>query len=194
MPALAIEERTLEISQKVPWTFDEPVVRPSVRPSPRAQQPSETAVLREAGPHAAPASLSATATEAEKELATVRMPTPPVAAPEPHLFTLLQQWEGEVSTEPRNGEFSAVLRDLTNRLLPEEQATFSVDQVPPPDRKLVVPGAVFYWSIGYEDSPTGTRRTVSLLRFRRLPAWTRGDMRRIAREVERLKRVFGASA
>lgn len=194
MATLAIEEHTLESSQKVRWTFDEPVARPSVRPPPRGRQLSETATLREAGPHAVPASASATATEAEKELATVRMPTPPVGAPERHPFTLLQQWEGVVSTEPRDEEFSAVLRDLTNPLRPEEQATFSVDQVPPPDRKLVVPGAVFYWSIGYEDTPTGTRRTVSLLRFRRLPAWTRADMRRIAREVERLKRVFRASA
>lgn len=193
MPAVATEEHTLESDQKVPWTLDEPTVRLSVRSHPRAQRLSETAMFTEAGPHTVPASGSVSAIEAEEELTDVGMPAPPVAAQERQPFTLLQQWEGIVSTEPSDGEFSAVLRDLTSPVRPEEQATFSIDQVPPPDRKLAVPGGVFYWAIGYEDSPTGTRRTVSLLRFRRLPAWTRSDMRRIAHEVERLKRVFCAS-
>lgn len=135
-------------------------------------------------------SASLTAEQSESELRTTQLvlPTP---APARHPFILLQQWEGVVATEPREGEFSAVLRDLTNPTYSEEQAMLSLEHVPPPDRKLVVPGAVFYWSVGYEDTPTGTRRTISVLRFRRLPAWTHGDMRRIARDVERFQRLFG---
>ena len=106
------------------------------------------------------------------------------------VFTLLQQWECVVSKEPENGSFVAVLRDLTDRSRPEEQATFSVDQVSQVDRSLVVPGGVFYWSIGYEDTPAGQRKTESILRFRRLPAWSRRDLERIERRVQRFQYLF----
>ncbi len=113
--------------------------------------------------------------------------------PEGPPFKLLQQWEGVVSTNPSGDEFVAVLRDRTKPDMPEEQGTVSLDHVSESDRSLVVPGGVFYWSIGYEDTPSGTRRTVSMIRFRRLPAWTRGDMRRIDRDIERFRRLFAGS-
>ena len=103
---------------------------------------------------------------------------------------LLQQWEGSVITEPTDGEFTAVLRDRTDATRPEEQATFSMEDVSPADERLVITGAIFYWSIAYEDSPSGTRRAVSMLRFRRLPAWTRSDMRQIERDITRFRRLF----
>jgi hypothetical protein len=107
-----------------------------------------------------------------------------------NVFTLLQQWEGVVSSEPKNENFVAVLRDLTDRSRPEEQATFAVDQVSPVDRSLIVPGGVFYWSIGYEDTLAGQRKTESILRFRRLPAWSRRDLERIKRRVQRFQYLF----
>jgi hypothetical protein len=107
-------------------------------------------------------------------------------------FTLLQQWEGVVAEPPSGGEFVAILRDLTKPTMPEERAVFPLDQVSPSDRFLVIPGAVFYWSIGYEDLLTGTRRTVSVIRFRRLPAWSKNDMRRIKEGIERLRDIARA--
>jgi len=126
--------------------------------------------------------------ESQGRATTAFLPAPP--APAGQQFRLLQQWEGVVTSELFDGEFSATLRDLTSPSFPEEQGIFSIDQVSSPDHRLVLPGAVFYWSIGYEDTPSGTRRTISMLRFRRLPAWSRGDMRRIARDVERYQRLF----
>ena len=106
------------------------------------------------------------------------------------VFSLLQQWEGVVSATQKDHEFVAVLQDLTAPSRPEEQATFSVDQVSPADRASIVPGGVFYWSIGYEDTPGGTRKTTSIIRFRRLPAWSRRDMDRIDRRVRRFQYLF----
>ncbi len=102
---------------------------------------------------------------------------------------LLQQWEGTV-IELSGADFVAVIRDKTNPSSPEEAATFSFDQVSSADQQLVVPGGVFYWSIAYEDTITRTRKTVSTLRFRRLPAWSRRDIGRVDREARRLKALF----
>ncbi len=119
--------------------------------------------------------------------------TIPISAPleRSYGFKLLQQWEGSVS-EVEGEEFRAVLRDLTNRDNPEEVASFTFDQIDPPDRQFITPGAVFYWWIGYQDSPTGTRWTVSTMRVRRLPAWTRSDIRHIERDVEAFRGLFAS--
>lgn len=118
---------------------------------------------------------------------------PVVVVPEEaHGFRLLQQWEGVVIDVTEEG-FTAILRDLTNRKNPEERAEFGVDQIDPPDRRLIIPGAIFYWWIGYRDAPTGTRWTVSTIRARRLPAWSPTDMRRIERDAEELRRLFATS-
>ena len=107
-------------------------------------------------------------------------------------FIGLQHWEGAiVALNAAEEEFSAVLRDLTDPSRPEEQADFPFAQVPPADVAFIVVGAIFYWSIGYEDNQTGGRRTVSIIRFRRLPKWTYGDMRRIELATRRLRGIFG---
>ena len=136
-------------------------------------------------PVSAPTALGA---ETRAEPLTVDVASLSIVTPTP--FTLLQQWEGIVAEQPTADDFVATLRDLTAPSRPEERATFPLDQVPLADRGLVVAGAVFYWAIAYEDLPTGTRRTVSELRFRRLPAWSKNDMRRVKKGVERLKDIL----
>jgi hypothetical protein len=85
-------------------------------------------------------------------------------------FLVLQKWEGIVE-EVSDDEFTAVLRDVTDPSREDERSTMLVEDVPFSDRHLLVPGAVFYWSIGYDDSSDGQRRRVSVIRLRRLPAW-----------------------
>lgn len=119
-------------------------------------------------------------------LTVVRLPE---AAVSRSTFSLLQHWEGTVATIAGD-EFVATLRDLTDPSQSEEQASFPLDAVPDPDRDLLLPGAVFYWAIGYEVTVTGTRKTVSMLRFRRLPAWTKSDILSAKAEAERLLRLF----
>jgi hypothetical protein len=65
----------------------------------------------------------------------------------------------------------------------DEEAEFFLDDVSVDDLPLLAPGAVFYWSVGYFDSPTRERSRQSLLRFRRLPAWSRKDIARLQARV-----------
>lgn len=114
-----------------------------------------------------------------------RMPTarervvPPVLAPrdarDAHLFRRLQQWEGVVLRVGEDGSFLARLTDQTSSGDLEE-AEFDSDDVPPADRDLLQPGAVFYWTIGYVDSAGGQRSRSSMLRFRRLPVWSAEEL------------------
>jgi hypothetical protein len=105
-------------------------------------------------------------------------------------FVALQQWEGTV-LDVRGTEFSASLRDLTNARFPEEQATFHIDEISYDDRDLLVPGAVFYWSIGYETSHTGQVSKASKIFLQRLPRWTRSDIARVKTLASTLKGLFG---
>ena len=87
-----------------------------------------------------------------------------------------QQWEGAVESI-ENGEFEAILTDLTDKSRPAEYATFSVDELSDDDRRLLQVGAVFYWTIGYEtDRRDGGRRGFTAVRFRRIPAWSRREV------------------
>jgi len=113
------------------------------------------------------------------------------AIPQPaYRFRLLQKWEGTVTSVGDN-EFVAVIRDLTDPSFPPEEATFSVEEVPEPDLSLVFSGSIFYWNVGYETTRSGQRKRVSVLRFRRLPAWTRSDIEAVRRTAATLKSLFG---
>lgn len=87
-------------------------------------------------------------------------------------FELLQQFEGTVDRIDSN-YFVARLRDRTDAARPVEVATISLDEVSSDDLKFVVPGAVFYLSIGYRVHPWGQKERSTGIAFRRLPAWTR---------------------
>lgn len=90
----------------------------------------------------------------------------------------LQKWEGQVLWLTTDG-FVAKLADLTGEG-PEEDAEFSLDDVSVADRPLVKPGGVFYWSVGYRVAVRGQRSRESVLRFRRLPTWSKADRQEAA--------------
>ena len=97
-------------------------------------------------------------------------------------FVAEQEWEGYV-TEISGEEFSAHLLDLTSDGV-EEEATFSVDDVSNIHRSLLKEGAVFRWSIVYERSKGGTKKRVSSIVFRRLPAWSKRDIAKSLEDAE----------
>ena len=90
--------------------------------------------------------------------------------------------------------FRATLRSLRDPGESEKEAEIPVDEVTEDDRELLAVGAVFYWTIGYDISPAGTRRRTSLLKFRRMPAWTRRDIERVRAEGRELFAMFGGEA
>lgn len=101
----------------------------------------------------------------------------------------LQKWEGVV-TEVGKDIFRARLLDLTEEN-PEEEADFSIDEVSEDDRSLIKPGGVFYWSLGYLTTRTGQVIKSSIVKFRRLPAWTESEMRRAQEQAMEIRQIIG---
>jgi hypothetical protein len=101
-------------------------------------------------------------------------------------FESLQNWEGTVLSVDGK-DFAARLIDQSQNS-PNEEGIFSIAEVTPEDRVLIQPGAVFYWSIGYHDSVSGQRTRASIIRFRRMPIWSRNDISRAEREAEQFVR------
>lgn len=88
----------------------------------------------------------------------------------------LQEWEGYVS-EVRENTFTARLVDMTaNQKIEDEIGEFSIEELSEDNVALLREGAVFRWVIGYQRSKAGTKRRVSEIVFRRLPAWTNRDL------------------
>jgi hypothetical protein len=100
----------------------------------------------------------------------------------------LQEWEGYViSVGP--DQFTARLVDVTRgQQIEEEAADFPLADLSDDNLTLLKEGAVFRWVIGYQRSPGGTKRRVSQVTFRRLPAWTKEDMQTAKSKAERLIR------
>jgi hypothetical protein len=102
--------------------------------------------------------------------------TPALKAPELSLQPL-QEWEGYV-TEIGPEKFSARLVDRTaGNTTESEIAEFPVADVADDDKLLLIVGGVFRWIIGYQRSRGGTKRRVSQVTFRRLPAWSANELK-----------------
>jgi len=97
-------------------------------------------------------------------------------------FVAEQEWEGYV-TQVTKEDFTAHLIDLSAPGI-EEEACFSIDEVSNIHKELLKEGAIFRWSIGYERVRGGTKRKVSSIIFRRLPAWTKKDLSKSLSEAE----------
>ena len=135
----------------------------------------------------APEATASSQTEAHAGNRVVLMPK---ASPLSYAFDMRQQWEGVV-TRVASDEFSVVLRDLTDRSAPELEAVLPLEEVSEEDLPLLCEGAVLYWTIGYEQTQTGQRKRVSIIRLRRLPAWTRSDLERVRKRADELSELFG---
>ena len=70
-------------------------------------------------------------------------------------FISFHKWEGIV-TKIRRDSFYAKLTSLFSDDA-DEEAEFSLEEIPADDRPLLQVGSVFYWNVGYHDSSTGQR-------------------------------------
>ena len=104
----------------------------------------------------------------------------------------LQEWEGYVVDVHRDG-FTARLTDLTARASHEEEEAFiPMTEVADSDTEFAVLGGVFRWVIGYERSPSGTKKRVSQIVFRRLPAVTQDDIEKGKAWARRIRQSLGS--
>ena len=91
-------------------------------------------------------------------------------------FHALQEWEGYV-TEINDTEFTASLTDLTaGATFAGEEADIPLDEILEADAARMQVGSIFRWVIGYERT-AGSKKRVSHIVFRDLPAITRTDLR-----------------
>ena len=91
-------------------------------------------------------------------------------------FHALQEWEGYVLAIDRH-EFEARLIDMTAGGMYEgEEATIPIRELSDHDAKKLRVGAIFRWVIGYLNTVGGSRKRVSEIVFRDLPAITKSDI------------------
>ena len=111
-------------------------------------------------------------------LAQVRSLPPPYRHRAP-VATLhpVQEWEGYV-VDINDTHFTARLVDLSARLVhEEEEAIIPLTELSDNDVGRMRDGSIFRWVIGYERSSSGTKKRVSQIVFRDLPAMTPSDLR-----------------
>jgi hypothetical protein len=99
--------------------------------------------------------------------------------------SVLQRWVGRVENV-KVDRFLAVLVDATNSRNPLEQVELDLTELSESDLPLLVPGATFYWSIGYRDTPEGQRERISALRFARQPRLSKTEVNRIFEQADQL--------
>lgn len=103
-----------------------------------------------------------------------------------------QKWEGVV-IEIKKDTFTARLFDKTINS-PEEEAEIFISDVSEDDRSLMKAGAVFYLSVGYTIKKSGQRIRGPIIKFRRVPAWTRKELREIDLRIKERKELIGWSS
>jgi hypothetical protein len=154
--------------------------------------PPEKREIEPAAGNESPTTAAPTNSPRHTEVPLIRKPPVELV---PRQLEVLQRFEGTVrSVHQPAGEMVVELRDLTHPDAPREVAILELSDVSDPDLEMVAPGAVFYWTIGYEVR-TGTRQKtrISELRFRRYPTWKQRDVDQIQREADALASFFGSA-
>jgi hypothetical protein len=82
-------------------------------------------------------------------------------------FDKVQSWIGHIIAINET-TFLAKIEDANESSGTFEDAEFSIDDIEEEDKKLLLIGSIFYWSVGYEYR-RGTKNKQSILRFKRLP-------------------------
>lgn len=88
------------------------------------------------------------------------------------------RWIGVV-TAVSDQTFHADITDQDDATAVRETAELTRAALSQDDYALLAIGAVFYWTVGYAKNASGTCRTFSEIRFRRLPVWTPADLRKL---------------
>lgn len=102
-------------------------------------------------------------------------------------FKTIQKWEGLV-IEVRKDTFLAKLVKILGEGL-DQEAEIYIEEVEQEDHNLIKPGAMFYWTIGYLDRPSGRLRA-SIIRFRRLSLWSKLELESAEAKMKELKELL----
>ena len=69
----------------------------------------------------------------------------------------------------------------------------SRDEIDNNDQNLIQPGALFYWYIGYRQGIKYSKERISIIRFRRLPQWTKREIEEADKLAEDYAEFFLAN-
>ena len=82
----------------------------------------------------------------------------------------ISEWEGYVESIEEGVFLVRMVNIRSKSQLPEDEATFQINELSDYQRQHLEVGAIVRWVIGMERLPSDQRRKVSELHFRRLPA------------------------
>ncbi len=100
----------------------------------------------------------------------------------------IEVWEGEVKSVDATAQTMHVYLHSKLSQAPAHAGEIALEWVSDQDKDLVIPGAVFYWTL-YKETRRGSIRNSQELRFRRLPSWSRSQLERIQAEASKLLRA-----
>ena len=153
-----------------------------------------TGAAFETGSRASNAATNGLSTDGRQDIdglsRAVSLPPLPSHHPPPVTLHALQEWEGYV-VEIGEEEFVARPIDITaGASYEEEEATIPISALSDDDAARMQKGSIFRWVVGYERSVAGTKKRVSRIVFRDLPAMTESDCKAGAAWVRETMRAF----
>ena len=105
------------------------------------------------------------------------------------LFKSLIKWRGVVLKIYKDCFLGRLVDQDGNS--PDEEAEILLSEISDEDLQLIDIGAVFYWSIGYQTNPSGSRIRSSIIRFRRLPVWRSEELSEAQKKTEKTLITLG---
>ena len=105
------------------------------------------------------------------------------------LFTSFIKWRGVVLKIYKDCFLCRLVDQDGNS--PDEEAEILLSEISDEDLQLIDIGAVFYWSIGYQTNPSGSRTRSSIIRFRRLPVWRSEELSEAEKKAEKTLIALG---
>lgn len=98
-------------------------------------------------------------------------------------------WEGMV-LRVLDDSFIARLVNINDPSQKEEAEILNTSVSDEDDMKLIKPGAIFFWSIGWHIKGRRSEQ-FSLIQFRRIPVWTEKEKEQASQEAVELKKELG---
>ena len=159
----------------------------------KAMYPPEVGIGAANMPDVEPSALGAVAMTADTSVTETQTSVPPrhqrlshPAGPREH-FDIKGKWQGHV-VSVGEATFTAIIKDVLEQS-PDEEVEIYLEEISHDDRLLVVPGAHFYWTVGYLDRIGAPRRRTSIITMQRLPGWTEDDLREARDWAARLQQL-----
>jgi hypothetical protein len=110
--------------------------------------------------------------------------TPPLITNRLMGFVTEQRWQGYVATI-EGDQFQAVVYDTSEEVELEEVVEFDRAEVAELMRPLIIPGAIFFWDIGFQIEPSGQRLRQSIISFPMIPVRSKEQRRNALMHAKR---------